>query len=131
MLFGSYQCTKSFLSNHFIFNSQLSNDTTTVTSLNEDQYKSYFEDVNKEAIIQASIIAVSGGIAGQCQYLVSHFTEQWFGLVTTSVEEPKQVKAGTAAFGKGLTLPACRSTLMAFPPSALGFLAYEYGKMIS
>jgi hypothetical protein len=130
MLFGSYQCTKSFLSNHFIFNSQLSNDTTTINSLNEDEDKSFFEDVNKEAIIHASIIAFAGGIAGQCQYLVSHFTEQWFGLVTTAVEEPKQVKEGTASFRRGLMLPACRSTFMAFPPSALGFLAYEYGKMM-
>lgn len=53
-------------------------------------------------------VAAAGGLAGQMQHVSSHV-----------IEQPPRFR---------LTLPALRSTLWAFPPSAIAFLAFEYGK---
>jgi hypothetical protein len=67
-------------------------------------------------------VSVAGGMAGQLQYIMSHYTKQWLRLeadvgeatVVTSMRRP----------------PVLRNILMAFPPSAIGFIAFEYGRKV-
>jgi hypothetical protein len=66
--------------------------------------------------------ATAGGLAGQAQHLMSHYTEQIFGL-----SEGTAMVAPSMIF-RGFLAPTLRSTLMACPPSAIGFIAFEYGK---
>jgi hypothetical protein len=61
--------------------------------------------------------AIAGGIAGQVQFAVSHYTEHYLGLSDFSL----RLRASAAA-------PTLRPFLWAFPPSAIGFVAFEYGK---
>ena len=106
ILFGSYQSTKWLLSEYFTNQSR------------------QFDESGREAIGNASSIAIAGGIAGQAQNLISHFTEQWLGLSAAEVKD-----TGVKRY-RQITMPTVRPVLMAFPPSAIGFLAYEYGRML-
>lgn len=117
VLFGSYQTAK------WISLSYVSGD-----SINQENNS----DTNTEVLVNASGIALSGGIAGQLQHLTSHFTEQYFNLSTTQNEEVVRGrnKLAITPSQTTLSLPSLRSIALAFPPSAIGFLAYEYGKML-
>jgi hypothetical protein len=64
--------------------------------------------------------SVAGGLAGQVQHLISHYVEGGLGLAN----ETLQVDWRPAL----RTTPAIRPLLWAFPPSAIGFVAFEYGK---
>jgi hypothetical protein len=61
--------------------------------------------------------AIAGGIAGQVQFAISHYTEQYLGLSDFSLRLRPTAVA-----------PNLRPFLWAFPPSAIGFVAFEYGK---
>jgi hypothetical protein len=63
-----------------------------------------------------SAIVIAGGLAGQAQHIVSHILEQ-----TTPGQQPFR-------FVTKRSLPSLKSTLWAFPPSAIAFVAFEYGK---
>ena len=68
--------------------------------------------------------AVAGGLAGQLQHLVSHYTESLtFESGITSNKLAHRLVVPRA--------PAMRPLLMAFPPSAIGFIAFEYGKSLT
>lgn len=127
MLFGSYQSAK------WISLSYVTNESTDPERINPDLLLgSYLSDANKDVLMNASAIACSGGIAGQLQHLTSHLTEQYFNLSTATEEEIDRRKH-RVAFAPSrtiLSLPSSRSIALAFPPSAIGFLAYEYGKML-
>ena len=69
-------------------------------------------------ISHAAIIATAGGIAGQLQHITSHLSEQYLGISGPKV-----------SFWR-LTWPSMRSTLLAFPISSIGFVAFEYGKLM-
>lgn len=62
---------------------------------------------------------IAGGVAGQVQHAVSHYTEIRLGL-TVSALQLRQLQS--------IPPPALLPTLYAFPPSAIGFIAFEYGK---
>lgn len=112
ILFGSYQLTKRALLQYFP-----PFDSTNNTSI------SGISDNN----MHIASIAIAGGIAGQMQHVTSHFTEQWLGL------EEGEMKQSSSAFLRRMkiaTWPTLRSTLVAFPPSAIGFVAFEYGKLM-
>ena len=100
VLFGSYQGTKIFLMQHMSDPLSGSNDVAQIAS-----------------------ISIAGGVAGQFQHAISHLSEQWLGL-TDEVSSSSILGRVRLA-----TLPSWRSTLLAFPPSAIGFLAFEYGKI--
>eukprot|EP00587_Corethron_hystrix_P004629 CAMPEP_0113310436 /NCGR_PEP_ID=MMETSP0010_2-20120614/8080_1 /TAXON_ID=216773 ORGANISM="Corethron hystrix, Strain 308" /NCGR_SAMPLE_ID=MMETSP0010_2 /ASSEMBLY_ACC=CAM_ASM_000155 /LENGTH=412 /DNA_ID=CAMNT_0000165887 /DNA_START=84 /DNA_END=1322 /DNA_ORIENTATION=- /assembly_acc=CAM_ASM_000155 len=85
-------------------------------------------------------IAGAGGLAGQCQHIIGHvFT----GAVGTNIRLSPKVEYGPDAFTvkkfKGANfarkllplLPTSKSVAFAFPPGAIGFLAYEYGKILT
>lgn len=121
ILFGGYESTKRFL-------------TQAVSTWQE----SHDHDLNHyESATYLGVLTLAGGLAGQFQHLVSHVTEHY--LLSTNMA----ASGGTvAAGGGGLLLhsrwtrwllplppvPALRPILYAFPPSAIGFIAFEYGK---
>lgn len=79
--------------------------------------------------MHVAAIAVAGGLAGQFQHVTSHFTERRLGLAG---DDPAK-KQNTSSFLRRVSLaswPTWRSTMLAFPPSAIGFLAFEYGNMM-
>ena len=63
-------------------------------------------------------VSVAGGLAGQFQHVASHILEQ----------QQQQAHKTGHVFSRWSALPSLRSTLWAFPPSAIAFLAFEYGK---
>ena len=105
VLFGSYQLTKRVLIERVGRSGSSNNDT----------------------LLHVGSIALAGGLAGQSQHVTSHLSEQCLGLI----DEVRYTS--TSSFLRRLkhaTWPTWRSTWLAFPPSAIGFLAFEYGRVI-
>ena len=71
-----------------------------------------------------STFALAGGLAGQLQYMVSHYTEQLF-------HTHGENNLAEAFSWRRLSHPGIRPTLGAFLPGAIGFVAFEYGKQIT
>jgi len=109
VLFGSYQLTKRL----FLQYLPSSGSTNNPNSGNHDA-------------IHIASIAMAGGLAGQFQHVTSHFTEQWLGLA----DDAKNSSSSALRRFKFATCPTVRSTMLAFAPSAIGFLAFEYGKFM-
>lgn len=63
-------------------------------------------------------VSIAGGLAGQVQHVVSHYSEQWLRL-----EEGDSIALRRGA-------PAMRQVWLAFPPSAVAFVAFEYGRRL-
>lgn len=82
------------------------------------------EDPGGQSSHHLGVVALAGGFAGQCQHVCSHFAEQWLGLAELSKGLDWRQRIKVAAW------PSLRSTLVSFPPSAVGFVAFEYGKII-
>lgn len=70
-------------------------------------------------------VTLAGGIAGQIQQVVSTYTEQWLRIAVVK-ETPQPFTRHMVRFKA--TPPTVRSVLFAFPPSAISFVAFEYGK---
>lgn len=64
--------------------------------------------------------ALAGGMAGQIQHSISHYVESFLGLTNHTLQFEWR-----SSFRSPL---AIRPLLWAFPPSAIGFVAFEYGK---
>lgn len=114
ILFGSYEGCKRLIL-QAIFDSdeddpsaQQQRQVGTVTSLLPHQRLEYFGGV-----------AIAGGLAGQFQHIASCVIEE--AGATTIPTTPRALLSWSA-------LPSLRSTVWAFPPSAIAFLAFEYGK---
>jgi hypothetical protein len=98
LLFGGYESIKRLL----------------VTQLHEiDRATQYYGGAYLTAF------GIAGGLAGQLQHLASHYTEHWLGLDNASLRLQHRVPP---------PIPAMRPLFYAFPPSAIGFIAFEYGK---
>ncbi|KAL3781746.1 hypothetical protein HJC23_004845 [Cyclotella cryptica] len=134
VLFGTYQWIKRSLSEGVTFYSRPIDEVEAAAVTSEKKSSGIFSSYvnnNKDLIAHAAVIALAGGIAGQAQHLTSHFTEQWFCLTTTMIPEQKSTSKGNFRLRWRVlwsSWPAWRSTVLAFPPSAIGFLAFEYGK---
>ena len=119
VLFGSYQLTKRLLVQQMhAYNSK---NNCSNSGVGND-------------IIRVATITVAGGVAGQFQHVISHFSEQLvLGTVVDDVKHNSTTStSSTSLLRRLLTIsswPTWRSTVMAFPPSAIGFLAFEYGKL--
>ena len=83
------------------------------------------DEENNDSILHIASITMAGGIAGQIQHVTSHLSEQCLGLVNETKNFTSLLQRLKVA-----SLPSFRSTLLSFPPSAIGFLAFEYGKMV-
>ena len=119
VLFGSYQLTKRLLVSQMHSHNSEDNDNNSTLGYG-----------NNSDTIRVTTIAVAGGIAGQFQHVISHFSEQWVLLnhtsTTTTLSPTSLLRCVTLS-----SWPTWRSTLIAFPPSAIGFLAFEYGKQLN
>jgi hypothetical protein len=67
-------------------------------------------------------VSVAGGIAGQIQHIISHYSEQILKLEETAVSN---------IVIQNLRSPTWRSVWMSFPSSSIGFIAFEYGKSLT
>ena len=70
-------------------------------------------------------VMFAGGVAGQIQQGVSTYTEQWLRIAVVE-ETPQPFTRHMVRFKA--TPPTVRSLVFAFPPSAVSFVAFEYGK---
>ena len=77
-------------------------------------------------------IGFAGGIAGQIQHIASHYTEIWLRVgeddnVRSYWQERSKLLSHWRLIGAG---PSMRSICMSFPPSGIGFIAFEFGKTL-
>lgn len=70
-------------------------------------------------------IGTAGGLAGILQYVSSFYTERWLRVGEENTVEDWRKKNVVRVVTSG---PTIRSVLMNFPPSAIGFIAFETGK---
>jgi hypothetical protein len=88
--------------------------------------------------LRFATIAVAGGLAGQCQHVVGHLSERWLGLAVVDVAAAATANLPASSSPSSLRRlvlsssfwPTWRSTALTFPLSAVGFLAFEYGKLM-
>jgi hypothetical protein len=99
VLFGSYEGSKRMLLSCLNSNNHLSTNSIELEGA---------EPVTRVEYL--GCVAVAGGLAGQAQHVVSHYSEQ---AVITPIR---------------WTLPALRPLLVAFVPSGIAFVALEYGR---
>lgn len=105
VLFGSYETTKRAL----------------VTT------EEHYSHNRHEQVAYFASVTLAGGIAGSIQQVVSTYTEQW--LRIGIVEEiPQPFTRHMVKFHA--SPPTLRSVAFAFPPSAISFVAFEYGKSL-
>jgi hypothetical protein len=125
VLFGSYETTKRITTLGFpprINNGRIriNNNSTTIDdediviggNENDDDYSSYLDD-------RFLIVAFAGGIAGISQQIISDYTEQ---LMTQ--------RSITRKNWPSINKPSIKSLLLASIPTAIGFIAFEYGKEV-
>lgn len=72
-------------------------------------------------------VTIAGGVAGSIQQIVSTYTEQWLQIAVVE-ETPKPFTRNMVRFHA--VAPTIRSVVFAFPPSAISFVAFEYGKTL-
>ena len=99
VLFGVYEASKRSLL------SLVENDTR------------HTGNIQRSSIDYLGVVAVAGGLAGQAQHWISHYSEHFLIL------NPSRTKS--------LALPprpTIRPMLMAFLPSSIAFVAFEYGR---
>ena len=71
-----------------------------------------------EEPLGVAVVGLAGGLAGLCEEAVSHLTPHW------EIEGVSSLKESIKRHG----LPQVRVISSAALPTAVGFLAYEYGK---
>lgn len=86
-----------------------------------ERSRAIFSSIPQQRLEYFTGVAIAGGLAGQCQHVMSHVMEQQQPFAASS--RPTGWWWPWAAL-----LPTARSTIWAFPPSAIAFLAFEYGK---
>lgn len=114
VLFGSYEVFKSALlegSSHL-----------------HEQLVEFDEPAQREiGTWHVVAVATAGGLAGQLQHMVSHFTES----LGEPVGSHKSFRHFLQEWFGNLRLtgmPSARSLFVAFPSTALAFVAFEFGK---
>ena len=70
-------------------------------------------------------VAMAGGLAGQIQHVVSHYTEQWLWVERTTTTPSSSYRQLLIQRFVTASSPTLRPTLLAFPPSAISFVAFE------
>ena len=83
-------------------------------------------------------ISFAGGIAGSMQHVASHYTEvlgkenSFFSTVSRGKNDSEKIRFFRRNVLQKLPVaPTFRSVITAFPPTAIGFVAFEYGKEVS
>jgi hypothetical protein len=78
-------------------------------------------------------VGVAGGLAGLLQHVVSNYTEVMArnNVLSESTTTMSTMYRSIVTHISTTSLPSLRSCVMACPPSAIGFIAFEYGKQFS
>ena len=120
ILFGSYEGTKRMLIPF------LASGVGGENNHHRDNHGDDDENVHYSNLLA---IGLAGGIAGTAQHIVSEYTETTFVASYTKICQAKGL-----TFSERLqllpraSLPSVRALAMAFLPSSIGFVAFEYGK---
>lgn len=148
MLFSTYEGTKRALQKNFMIIAGNDNHDDKNILYNKNytmsEYHEYLEDGehqydHENTLQHAVMIGVAGGIAGQIQHIVSHYTESWLQVGENDspwTHSGKKLNMRDVLFANDWKIwrrngpPSLRSIWMAFPPSAIGFIAFEFGKML-
>ena len=112
VLFGSYEGTKRLL----------------ISAFGADHYNNNGRDDHEIDYSNLYAIGFAGGIAGTAQHVVGEYTE---GALVTSYSKIWRKDLTLTQRLKLLpraSLPSVRALAMAFIPSSIGFVAFEYGK---
>lgn len=150
VLFSSYEMSKRFL--HSCMNHQKGYNHNEIHEQPQQQQDKEEDKTNPSSIftttstLDVAIIALVGGFAGQLQHFISHYSEQILsvsddGLHTMLLKQSKRnnntnIKRRTLFHGgvidyrylQKLKGPTIGSLMVAFIPSAVGFVAFEFGK---
>ena len=124
VLFGTYQLSKRSLAR---LRPHLRRDGTAAARDGDDD------------ALRFATVAVAGGLAGQCQHVAGHLSERWLGLAAVDVAAAATANLPASSSPSSLrrlvmspsSWPTWRSTALSFPLSAVGFLAFEYGKLMT
>lgn len=106
-LFGSYECIRQSIQDRIV----------EPTMLKEYRIPGLRRDEPVAPLITSFL---AGGVAGQVHHVVSYITTPW-----QTGHEWKQGGGGVASVG--IRLPSWRSTMGAYLPTALAFVAFQYG----
>jgi hypothetical protein len=84
----------------------------------------------ENSVIDVMKISLAGGIAGQIQHIASHYSEAL--LIDPRLKDGRIIMGsnGIKRAKLFITGPSMKSILLAFPPSAIGFIAFEFGKQL-
>lgn len=117
LLFGSYEwCKRSMI--HRMRSSQLGE-----------------WNIKDSGLSRLGCIAVAGGLAGQLQFLTNHYGEQIQEIQTNKSHIRNQTPRNQLSVNLRLRMrelkhPSMGPMIAAFVPSAVGFVAFEYGKQL-
>lgn len=91
----------------------------------EEDYFLNSKDAESETVgvVDIATVGFAGGIAGQVQYVVSHYTE-----VLETENASFRMSYSFLVNNLKLRPPTLRSLFLAFPPSAIAFVAFDYSK---
>jgi hypothetical protein len=98
------------------------------SSSKKEKKESIFDTVYGDVFV----IGLAGGIAGQVQTFVSHYTELWSSTCSSASNSDGRMQNPNGETLKQslkkYPLPSVRSLVLSFPASAIGFVAFEFGK---
>jgi hypothetical protein len=100
------------------------------STLYNDQNTTYNIAVQKHgtvSFLNIVTIGVSGGVAGQVHHVASHVLES---LLFVTEHRPKEQQGRSIRTISKNIIPSSRSIARSFLPSALGFIAFEFGKSL-
>jgi len=122
-LFGCYETIRCYLS-HKIF-AYFSSGSPSVPRLLDNLEHFGLVEMDKNGVYDMTIVPVSaafvaGGLAGQAQFVVNHYTRHW----KVKALQHTKVKSEKAYIPRP---PGLRATVGAFLPTALCFVAFQYG----
>ena len=124
LLFSSYEYSKRILFGESSVHLRAISPFTEKDSEDNDDREHALQDI--------LMIGLAGGIAGQIQHIASHYTEIWLRVgeddnVRSYWQERSKLLSHWRLIGAG---PSMRSICMSFPPSGIGFIAFEFGKTL-
>ena len=148
-LFGSYELFKqtffSLLRSHEYHDSTIILDN----KMNKDDNRNDIDSIHQYGDWNhIAVTTAAGGIAGSIQCIISHYSEgmqknmhsttptsiTMDGQNSTSnhkIQNRRNITRLKSTFQKLPPAPSLRAIIMAFPSSAIGFIAFEYGKDLS
>jgi hypothetical protein len=122
-LFGTFECVRRVLI-HSVFD-YFSSGSPSVPSILNKLKQCRLVQIDEEGVLDMTVVPMgaaflAGGVAGPTQFVANHYTRHW---------KLQTAKGAHATKSKRLLPkpPSLRGTSAAFAPTALCFLAFQYG----